>query len=582
MISSIPRAEFPNPAFERKNWSCLNGDWDFAFDYNNEYENSKAENIKFDKKIVVPFCYQSKMSGIHSDELCENIWYKRTFEILDENLNGSVLLKFGAVDYIAKVWINGSFIGKHEGGFTPFEFEISKYIHNGTNEIIVKAEDSFSKEIPRGKQMWAQKPDLCFYTNTSGIWQSVWLEFAGKSYIKKVKITPNIDDNNAFIETEFCSLKNENYTVVAFLSKNEVHLGTVSATIKANKAAMTFSFEEYTVRSVFDLYWTPNVPNLIDVKLTLIKEGETIDEVHTYFGMRKIHKEGDRIFLNNEPLYQRLVLDQGYWADSLMTPPSDEAIKLDLELTKKIGFNGARKHQKIEDPRYYYWADKMGLLVWGELPSAYEFSFKSRQSLINEMCGFVERDYNHPCIINWVPLNESWGVPTIYSNNAQQNFARTLYYLIKTNDSTRLVTSNDGWEQIKENDICGIHDYVMTTENAFEKYSDIYKIVNTNAQFKSIYAKGEQYNGVPIIVTEYGGIKMKGSDGWGYLNDANDADEFLTRLTIITNAIRQNKNICGFCYTQLTDVMQETNGLLDENRNAKISIEKFFGIFSDR
>ena len=578
-MEKVARMEFPNPTFERKRWKTLNGLWQFAFDYKNQYEGQEIGNIQYPITIQVPFCYQSSLSGIGVNETCQNIWYSRSFEITEEELLGSVLLKFGAVDYSAKVWINGFFIGRHDGGYTPFSFEISHFVHAGNNTITVKTEDSYSKEYPRGKQMWDKEPDLCWYTNSSGIWQSVWLEFTGKNYITRVHITPNIDTNQAYFNIH--TQGEENITVRAILTKGGEYLGETSVSPVKGKSNMEFTFKECSARAVFDLYWSPEFPVLIDVELILSVDGKEQDRVYTYFGMRKIHKEGDKLYINNQLLYQRLVLDQGYWPDSLMTPPSDEAIKKDIRLIKDMGFNGARKHQKIEDPRYYYWADRLGLLVWGELPSAYDFTYDSRYRLITEMCEFIERDYNHPSIINWVPLNESWGVHQVADNGQQQNFVRAMYYTIKANDPTRTVSSNDGWEQIETNDICGVHDYDITPENAAERYKDIYKVLESSVNFRPVYARGIHYNGIPILVTEMGGIKLKDDRGWGYNQEAESSEAMLKRLEQIVKAVRSIKVIQGFCYTQLTDVMQETNGLLTPERELKIPAERLRKVFGN-
>jgi len=566
------RESFPNPAFVRKRWKALDGTWQFAFDGND------IENVEFPMEIRVPFCYQSEMSGIGTDEPHEVVWYRREFSLTEEELSGNVLLRFGAVDNKAMVWINKQYVGLHEGGNVPFVFEVSKYLHAGTNEITVKAEDSFSKEIPRGKQMWSQKPRGCCYTNTTGIWQSVWLEFTGSNYITNIYITPEFDQNRAKISVR--TKMEKNITLKAQFSLGDRELGEVVMCPKEGKAEGLFTFEEFGPEAVFKLWWTPEIPNLIDVNVTLLEDGEELDQVNTYFGMRKIHKEGDKIFLNNNLLYQRLVLDQGYWPESLMTPPSNEAVKKDVELTKAMGFNGARKHQKIDDPRYYYWADKLGLLVWGELPSAYDFTAASRKRLLDEMYAFIQRDYNHPCIISWVPMNESWGIYEIADNQQQRDYARALYYMIKGEDPTRLVSSNDGWDQIETTDFCGIHDYVITPENAKERYKDVYEVLKGSVNFKPVYARGVAYNGVPILLTEMGGVKLKDADGWGYSTDMKNEEEMLEYLKKIMKAVRNFKNVQGFCYTQLTDVMQEKNGLVDADRNPKVPLEimrKIFG-----
>ncbi|HHW22770.1 MAG TPA: glycoside hydrolase family 2 [Clostridiaceae bacterium] len=569
------KSEYPRPDFIRERWRSLDGEWDFAFDHDNIYENNgRIPEPIFDRKINVPFSYESKLSGIGTDEYCGNLWYGKSFHITESDMEGSILLKFGAVDYKARVWVNGHYIGDHIGGYTPFEFEISKYVSVGENRLLVKAEDSYSKEQTRGKQMWGQEPKYCWYTNTSGIWQSVWLEFTGPKYIESVFITPDIDNNECKISISVSCT--DNCEIMAELSMNGNLIGKCATSVADGRATTSYQFGEYGIESEARLYWSPEFPNLIDVRLFLIDGGKIVDEAETYFGMRKISCIGDKIYLNNRQLYQRLVLDQGYWPDSLLTPPSGDALKLDVELTRKMGFNGARKHQKIEDPRYYYWADKLGLLVWGELPSAYIFTENSVNALIRDMGEFIRRDYNHPCIITWVPLNESWGVFRILSNEKEKNLAKMMYHYIKSLDDTRLVSTNDGWEQVNPTDIVGIHDYTMDPESASEKYGgdNVYKILETTAQSRIMYSEGERYSGQPILVSEYGGIKLKGSNGWGYNDSAQNEDELVSKIRDLTKAITRNDRIAGFCYTQLSDVMQETNGLTDMQRKPKAAVEK--------
>lgn len=571
MANIIPRPEFPRPDFIRKNWVNLNGEWDFSFDTN-----------VFDKKITVPFCYQAKMSGIHDTTDHDVVWYRKTFEINTEDLKTqNLLLKFGAVDYEAHIIINDSFIGSHIGGHTPFEFDITHAVQNGKNTIAVKVFDYKNTDKPRGKQTWTGEKFSCWYTPTTGIWQTVWLEYVGKTYLKRVKITPNVKDLLA--QCEF------------FISSHEKTMLRVSASITINDQEHTianqqivcidayckaiFAFEDFDLRRDC-LLWSPENPNLIDVHIT-VGDDKTADVVQTYFGMRSIEYQKNYFTLNGEPYYQRLVLDQGYWTESLLTPPSDDAIIKDIQMTKDMGFNGARKHQKVEDPRYYYWADKMGLLVWGELPSSYRFNDNAIYNSSKELFEFVERDYNHPCIVVWVPLNESWGVRNIQVNVQQQNYARMLTYLLKSLDSLRFVSSNDGWEQISQTDICAIHDYALLP-NTIEKYDNMQALLSSIAERRMIFAENNEYQNQPTMLTEYGGIAFKKEEetGWGYYNKVCNADEFLARLTPITHFLIQSRNFQGFCYTQLTDVMQEVNGLLTEDRKPKIAIEKLKEIFS--
>ena len=574
---AIMRTELPNPAFARENWRILNGEWDFAFDPEDQFQAGGVERVHFDKVIRVPFCYESELSGINTDEPSKAVWYRRSFAVTEQELSGAVLLHFGAVDYVARVWINGQYVGCHEGGFTPFYFDIKNYLKSGENVLTVKAEDSYAQEVPRGKQVWGREPRTCFYRNTTGIWQTVWLEFTGRDYITDIRITPDLDKSQAHFEIR--TLKEKAADIALTIRKGEEVLGTMTVCAGDRRTCCSFGFRENGVNSIWDLYWTPEFPTLLDVEVKLIRDGQILDTVNTYFGMRKIHVCGERIFLNNTLLYQRLVLDQGYWPQGLMTAPSDEDIRKDVELAKAMGFNGARKHQKIEDPRYYYWADKLGLLVWGELPSNYDFTPDGQRMLMNELQAFIKRDYNHPCIMTWIPFNESWGVHQIVGDPMQKAFVKSIYYLIKSLDDTRLIGSNDGWEQIGLTDFCGIHDYDITPTNFADRYGDIEETMRGSVNFKPVYARGETYNNSPILITEMGGVKLKNDGGWGYNQDVENEECMVEYLRGMMKAIRSHSRVRGFCYTQLTDIQQETNGLLDDKRNPKVPIEIMRAIF---
>lgn len=577
-MNSIMRAELPNPSFARERWRTLNGQWDFLMDPEDCLQVGGVDKLSWDRTIRVPFCYESELSGIGSDAPSRSVWYRRSFAVTEEECSATVLLHFGAVDYRARVWVNGQYVGTHEGGFTPFAFEVQQYLHKGENTLVVKAEDSYSRELPRGKQMCGRRPCSCFYRNTTGIWQSVWLEFTGCDYITDIRITPDLDRNRA----DFVIRTNgEHPSEIALTIRKESQvIGTMTVACESKNICCSFGFQENGVFSVENLYWTPEKPNLIDVEVTLIHDGKKCDTVNTYFGMRKIHVCGEEIYLNNSPLYQRLVLDQGYWPEGLMTAPSDEAIRRDVEMTKALGFNGARKHQKIEDPRYYYWADKLGLLVWGEMPSNYDFTPEGQRMLLSELQAFVRRDYNHPCIVTWIPFNESWGVHEIAGDSRQKSFVKAVYYLLRSLDESRLVGSNDGWEQLELTDFCGVHDYDISPENFATRYMDIEKTMRGSVNFKPIYAAGEQYNGVPVLITEMGGVKLVNDDGWGYNQAMSDEEGMLRYLRSVMRAVRSHRQIRGFCYTQLTDVQQETNGLLDSARKPKVAFEELQKIFA--
>lgn len=574
MEQTIPRPEFPRPDFVRNEWETLNGTWEFSF-----------EEPVFDRQIQVPFCYQSSMSGIGETKDCKTVWYRRTVELKEEKLAGKrLLLKFGAVDSEAKVWVNGQYVGEHVGGYSSFEMDITPFVTSGENEIKVQATDDTNSDKPRGKQSWTGEKFGCWYTPCTGIWQSVWLEYVGRIHLKRVKYTPDVSSLSVLCEVFVSDTEDTMVELTVRTQKDSIFLGSQRLLCRHGYGKAVVTLPDYDIRRN-ELLWTPEEPNLIDVRVKVFSgdaSGAEVceDEVETYFGMRSIEYVNGRILLNGSAFYQRLILDQGYWPESILTPPSDEAIQKDILLTKKMGFNGARKHQKIEDPRYYYWADRLGLIVWGELPSAYQFNDNAVEASARELVRFVERDYNHPCIVTWVPVNESWGVREVLDNAQQQDYCRMLTYLVRSLDPVRLVSSNDGWEQVSETDICAIHDYALFPETV-QKYDDMEEICSGYSESRQLFAADNEYQGQPVILTEYGGIafEKEEEEGWGYYRKVRNEEEFIQRLQPITGFLIRSGKFAGFCYTQLTDVMQEVNGLLHEDRTPKISVEKLKEIF---
>ncbi len=574
METKIPRMEYPRPDFERQQWINLNGEWEFEFDDLNVGEIEKwYENGAFSKKILVPFCYQCKLSGINDKGMHENMWYRREFNV-PENFKGKrILLNFGAVDYHAKVWINGKFSGEHKGGYSPFKIDITYFANREVNTIVVKAEDKYECTQPRGKQYWLEKSDRCWYTPVSGIWQTVWIEPVSNIAFERIKLTSDIDKRFVRAEIYLDGFKDGLDTEIKVYYKG-MQVNRIRTSLAGRISKIVIDIKD--VDSVDErYYWSPENPNLFDVEFALFDGEKQIDFVKSYFGMRKISIKGDMILLNNKPYYQKLILDQGYWPDGLLTAPSDEAIKYDIVMTKKFGFNGARKHQKIEDPRYYYWADKLGLLVWGEMPSGYSFNAEEVENITEEWKEFIKRDYNHPCIITWVPLNESWGVRNILVDKNQQYFAMSLYYLIKALDGTRLISTNDGWEMVYT-DICGIHDYVASGDDFTRKFTDKIRLLEGAPEGRMLLSDGFSYKGQPVIVSEYGGIAFDddSKEHWGYFGPVKDQKSFLKRYSDITNAIKNIPYIQGYCYTQLTDVFQEINGLMTLDRKAKVDVDE--------
>lgn len=577
-MPKVYREEFPRPDFKRERWKCLNGEWEFAFDWEQTRETEDGLYGDYEEIIQVPFCYQSKLSGIGRQEDCAVVWYRKKFFV--EKGDQTILLKFGAVDYCAKVWVNGRFSGVHEGGYSPFSLDVTEAMEDGENTIVVRVEDGQEADKPRGKQTWTGERFGCWYTPITGIWQPVWLEFVPRIHLERVKITPDLRSLTAVCEMFLSSGQTAECTVRPYmrLGEKKYDFGRQKLFCRNGYGKAVIAFRDFDLKRDL-IYWSPEHPNLIDVEITVRSEtGE--DKVSTYFGMRSICADGGKILLNQEEYFQRLILDQGYWEESLLTPPSEESICRDLMLAREMGFNGVRKHQKIEDPLFYYWADKLGMIVWGELPSAYEYNDVMVRRTAEEMGRFVERDFNHPSIAVWVPVNESWGVRDVWENRSQQNYVKAMIYLIKALDKTRLVSGNDGWEQVEGTDICAIHDYIYTPKS-LGKYKDIQKILQGSVESRMIFARGNGYQGQPVMLTEYGGIAFdtQEKDSWGYLGKVKNEEEFLDRLTPVTEEIIRSRNFAGFCYTQLTDVMQEVNGLLKIDRTPKVSPERLREVF---
>ncbi len=562
MKTAVPRAEHPRPDLRREEIAILNGKWDFAF-------GSEGEVPCFEKKITVPFVYQSPLSGIGDERNCDRVWYRRTFTVPKRLSGRRVLLRFGAADYYTEVFVDGKKTGAHEGGYSPFDFDVTAYDDGKEHILTVMCVDTLSKDQPRGKQSYKGESFSCWYVNSTGLWQSVWLEAVGERYIKNVRITPEFDTASVRFELfadAACSLS----ALIEISYKNKP-IASSEAAFNGVKAETFISLGKGFHR------WSPSNPALYDVKITLLREGIRIDRLRSYFGMRKIEIKGDRILLNGRPLYQRLVLDQGYFKGGILTAPSDETLANDVRLIKKLGYNGARKHQKCEDPRWLYHADRQGLLVWCELPSCYEFTPESKENLLRDMAAEIERDYNHPSVIAWVPLNESWGVPDIAKDKEMQEFADKLYDEIKKRDVTRFVSSNDGWQQCKT-DVYTCHDYAAYGRDfSPTRYADAVSFLTTPSHGRKVVCDGYGKEIKPCLFTEYGGIAftLTACDGaWGYNGAVSDEETFLKRFESLTDAIKAMPFIQGYCYTQLTDVYQEVNGLLDMARNPKIPIEK--------
>ena len=568
--------DYPRPQFVRRNWENLNGEWNFIFDDNDEGETKEYyKEFPMSTKIVVPFTYETELSGIKDESVHYIVWYNRKINIAREKLqNSKVILNFEGSDYKTKVWINGKYVGENIGAYSRFSFDIEKYAIEGENDITIKVEDSLSQEQPRGKQRYKKESWGCWYIQTTGIWKTVWLEWVSKKYLKRVKITPKTDTVQLEIETNLTEkdFEEQKYYIETEISFDGQILNSAREIINGNYEKIDVNVVKEGIKHNIQK-WSINNPNLYDINYKLFCEDAVIDNVASYFGIRELEIKGNKIYLNEEELYLKLILDQGYWKESHLTPPSEESLIKDIESVLAFGYNGIRKHQKLEDERFLYWCDVKGVLVWSEMANCYNFDDNSLQDFTNEWIKVVKQNYNHPSIITWVPINESWGIPKVSACKKEQNFANTLYYLTKAIDNTRPVITNDGWEHTIS-DIITIHDYKQDAELLYKEYVDTEKkVLNNSKEYNGkhrLFANGYQYKGQPIIMSEYGGIAINSEKGWGYGDHARDEKELIERFTKLTETIKSIPYVSGYCYTQLSDVQQEINGLMDENRNYKI------------
>jgi beta-galactosidase/beta-glucuronidase len=572
--NDIPRPEYPQPQFQRADWLTLNGPWQFAFDDKNVGLDERWESGKqaFGRTITVPFAFEASRSGIGDTAFHPWVWYRRTFTVPEGWNSRRVLLRFGAVDYHATVWVNGARAGEHEGGSVPFSFDVTRLLQPGANIVTVRAFDPpTDRYIPRGKQYWEPQSRSIFYTRTSGIWQSVWLEAVGDSYLEQVRITPTLDGLVRF-EGRLARPQDDLELTARIRFKDR---DVASGSARADGPRVTAGAAVANAQ-----WWSVGSPNLYDVTFELKKGGTVLDRVTSYFGFREVGVEGNRMTLNRRPIYLKLILDQGYWPDGILTPPSDEAIQYDIRMTKEMGFNGARKHQKVEDPRFLYWADKMGFLVSGEMANAYLFDDQYVARFTREWMEAVERDYNHPSIVIWVPINESWGTPNP-RDPRQADHLKSLYTLTRSLDATRLVIDNDGWEHTDMTDLFAIHDYARSGDMLYDKYKDLGKPgagVPDNARAALI--PGYRYNGTPVYLSEFGGIAFippghqVPKESWGYSGVEKTQQAALARFRGLYEAIAKIPEFAGLCYTQLTDVEQEVNGLLTYDRKPKFDVKE--------
>ena len=578
--------DYPRPQLVRPAWQNLNGAWDLAFDDEDSgLAAGWTDGFAAQKQIAVPFTYETKLSGIEDTARHDHIWYQKQVDLKPE-AGKRILLHFEGSDYVTRVWINGRYVGSHEGGYERFSFDITPYAKDGANRIVVKVDDSFSTEQARGKQRWRKESFACWYVQTTGIWKTVWLETVPDVYVKGLKMTPDLSADEIRIEAEIAGAEDvsaagagKEIMLKADISFADEPVACAAVRVYDGKASLRINVSHSADFGYQVHRWSPLDPALYDLKLTVSEDGTPVDEVLSYFGMRDIRIEKGNVLLNGAPLYQRLILDQGYWKDSGLTAPDEDALVEDIDKIQKLGFNGVRKHMKVEDERFLYWADVKGLLVWSEMAAFYTFTDDAVQKYTKEWMEVVRQNYSHPSIITWTPFNESWGVPEIKTDARQQHFTEAIYYLTKSFDSMRPVITNDGWEHTIS-DIITLHDYEEDGETFLTRYlnhkDEIMDDEIYHSRFKSAMADGFDYHGQPVIISEYGGIAFsaKGSGEWGYGNAVADEDAFVRRYDKITSAIRNVPYIVGFCYTQVSDVQQEVNGLMTMDRDFKVTPEK--------
>ncbi|PZQ89607.1 MAG: glycoside hydrolase family 2 [Leifsonia xyli] len=586
--ASVQDGRYPRPQLLRPHWADLTGTWAFAFDDGDEGLTldwpHRPEAIT--GTITVPFPPESEASGVHDQGYHRVLWYHRTVSADEIAAAGHapgrrLMLHLGAVDYRADVWIDGSHLAHHEGGHTPFSVGLPG---DGPFELVVRAEDDpHDLAQPRGKQDWEREPHVIWYPRTSGIWQPVWLESVPPQRIVRLAWQPNTARAEVAVTLDLAAPPAPGTRARIRLSLDGELLAEHTALLTRTDSVVRISVDALrNGQALGDHLWSPERPILIDADVELTAPGHEPDRVASYLGFRDVGEADGRFLLNGLPHVVRGVLSQGYWPISHLAAPDADALRAEVELIKELGFTTVRVHQKIEDPRFLYWADRLGLLVWEEMPSAYEFTDVSASRLVREWLEVVRRDSSHPSVVAWVPLNESWGAQQIARDERQQALSRTLYHLTKTLDETRLVISNDGWEHTRS-DLLTVHDYQNDPVRLHASYAtagDAGRSLagtapNGRQTFVGTTEETDATGARPVILSEFGGVSVRQCEpgSWGYrLVSSNDDLE--RHLTALFAAVHGSEGLAGWCYTQLTDTAQETNGLADARRVPKLPAER--------
>ncbi len=562
-----PRIEHPNPQYMRNHWENLNGKWEFEIDKSNSGKDRKLYNKKsLNNEIIVPFCPESILSGVSETDFLNSVWYKK--EITIKNKNKLIFLHIGACDYLTTVYINGIEVGTHKGGYTPICFDITDYVDIGTNTIVINAIDENRNGVqPSGKQSRLCYSHNCDYTRTTGIWQTVWLEYIPKIHINKFKIYP--DYANGTVRLQLSVVGNADLSVNVYYENKIV--GHEKVKICGNNIYVTIKLSEIHL-------WEVGAGRLYDLELIY---GE--DVVYSYFGLRNVSLEGYKFKLNGKTVFQRMVLDQGYYIDGIYTAPSDEALLNDIKLSLSAGFNGARLHQKVFEPRFLYYCDKMGYMVWEEYAN-WGLDVSTLDALtimLDEWLETMERDFNHPSIIGWIPLNETWDYESKYYGfvPANRKVIESIYKVTKLMDNTRPCIDTSGGFHVYT-DVFDTHDYEQDVDKFTTMMHELQNddILNDSINRNEGWKWRQKYRGEPVFVSEYGGIKWDAENdnkAWGYGDAPETKEEFIQRYKGLTEAIMKNTKTIGFCYTQLYDVEQERNGLYTYSRQPKFDMNVF-------
>ena len=553
---NIPRPEHPNPQWERENFINLNGEWEFEFDFGKSaMERELYKKGPLSQKIIVPFCPESTLSGIGYTDFIPSVCYRKAINISKEQLKGNIFLHFGAVDFHSYIYVNEKLVGEHIGGYSSFKIDITNFACEGENILFVIAhDDTKSKSQASGKQSERYDSYGCFYTRTTGIWQTVWLEFVPKEYIKSCKYYPDIENSTVTVtgevvgsgELELCS------------SYEGRETGSVKIKVSGGSFAAQIALSELHL-------WEIGCGRLYDLTL---KFGE--DVVKSYFGMRKVCLDGNKFMLNNKPVFLRTVLDQGYYPDGIYTAKSEEELKRDITLSKDLGFHGARLHQKVFEKRFIYHCDKEGYIIWGEHGSwGLDCADAVGQgNFICEWTEILERDFNSPALIGWCPLNETW---YYREKGLDVRLMESVYRITKLYDNTRPCIDTSGFYHIDQKEIHDVHDYEQNTDAFKENYARIHEGIVNDMILRNDSDPQGFCIGQPIFVSEYGGIKWAPDieNGWGYGNAPKTPEEFAERYCTLAEILLSNPYIMGLCYTQLYDVEQEQNGLYYYDRTSK-------------